>query len=63
MRSVALVDPTTALAWAAEAMAQAQAEYDAETDWLHVPYEWHNHDVGIGVKGYTASAAVVHRFV
>lgn len=62
VRAVALVDETTALAWAAEAMDQVQDEYTAEGDWLDVPYEWHNYGVGVGVKGYTASAAVVHRF-
>lgn len=35
----------------------------AAASWLNVPYEWHNYSVGVGAKGYTASAALVQRFV
>lgn len=63
VRAVALVDQALALTWATEAMQQIEDEHTAEGDWHDVPYEWHNYGVGVGAKGYTASAAVVHRFV
>ena len=63
VRAVDLVDPTLAREWAAEAMQQLNDEFTAEGTWASVPYEWHNHTVGVGAKGYTPSAAVVHRFV
>lgn len=63
VRAVDLVDPTLARTWAAEAMTQLNDERTAEGTWLSVPYEWHNYTVGVGAKGYIASAAVVHRFI
>jgi hypothetical protein len=63
VRAVALVSPSLARTWAAEAMTQLQDERTAEGTWLHVPEEWHNYTVGVGAKGYSASAAEVHRFV
>lgn len=63
VRAVDLIDPVTARTWATEAMVQLQDERTAEGTWLNVPYEWHNFGVGAGAKGYSASAAVVHRFV
>jgi hypothetical protein len=62
VRAVALVDHNLALTWATEAMQQIEDEYTAEGDWHDVPYEWHNYGVGVGAKGYTASAAIIHRF-
>ena len=62
VRAVALVDEDAALAWATEAIAQVQAEYDFAGDWVEVPWEWHNHTVGFGAEGYVASAAVIARF-
>lgn len=63
VRAVQLVDGTLARSWAAEALQQVIDEHTAEADWTKVPYEWHNHGVGVGAKGYSASAAVVDRFV
>lgn len=63
VRAVALVDQALALQWAAEALTQLNDEYSAESVWTNVPYEWHNHNVGVGAKGYAASAAIVNRFV
>lgn len=64
VRAVKLVDPDLALTWAAEAMTQLNDERTAEGTWLNVPYEWHNNDIpSAGAKGYSASAALVHRFV
>lgn len=63
VRAVALVNSPLALSWATEAMQQLEDEHTAEADWHDVPYEWHNYGVGVGAKGYTPSAAVVHRFV
>lgn len=63
VRAVDLIDPALARSWAAEAMDQINDEFTAEGDWTDVPYEWHNHGVGVGALGYSASAAVVHRFV
>jgi len=63
VRAVALVDQALARSWATEAMQQLVDEDTAEGTWLNVPYEWHNHGVGVGAKGYAASAALVHRFV
>lgn len=63
VRAVKLVDPTTALAWATEAMQQIEDEFTTQGDWLEVPYEWHRFPGGVGALGYSASAAIVHRFV
>lgn len=63
VRAVDLVDPSLARTWAAEALQQVNDEFTAEATWANVPYEWHNHSVGVGAKGYVASAALVHRFV
>ncbi len=63
VRAVDLVNPTLARTWAAEAMTQLNDERTAEGTWANVPYEWHNYLVGVGAKGYTASAALVNRFV
>lgn len=63
LRAVEPVNPGLARAWASEALAQLSAEDAAEGTWLNVPYEWHNHGVGVGAKGYSASAALVHRLV
>lgn len=62
VRAVDLVNPPLARTWAAEAMTQLNDERTTEGTWLNVPYEWHNHTVGLGAKGYTASAAIVNRF-
>lgn len=61
VRAVDLIDPALARSWAAEAMQQVIDEYAG--DWADVPWEWHNHLVGLGATGYSASAAVVHRFI
>ena len=63
VRAVALVDPGLAHTWAAEAMTQLNDEHTTEGTWLNVPYEWHRYPGGVGAKGYSASAAEVHRFV
>lgn len=63
VRAVDLVDSTLALAWAGEFIQQIQDEHTAEGSWGQAAYEWHNFGVGVGAKGYTASAAVVHRFI
>lgn len=63
VRAVQLVDPATAITWATEAMQQLTDEHTAEGTWANVPYEWHNYGVGVGAKGYSASAAIVNRFV
>lgn len=63
VRAVDLVDPAQARVWADEVIAQFNAEFTAEGAWSLVPYEWHNHGVGVGAKGYSASAAVIHRFI
>lgn len=64
VRAVDKVDPTLARAWVAEALQQLEDEATTEGgDWSRVPYEWHNFGVGRGAVGYTASAAIVHRFV
>lgn len=63
VRAVDLVDPTLARAWAAEAIQQVQDEYANDLNWELVPWEWHNYPGGVGAKGYTPSAALVHRFV
>ena len=63
VRAVSLVNPALARSWAAEAMTQLNDERVAEGTWANVPYEWHNRGVGVGAKGYSASAALVHRFV
>lgn len=62
VRAVDLVDPALARAWAAEAMTHLNDERAAEGTWANVPYEWHNHSVGVGAKGYSPSAALVNRF-
>lgn len=63
VRAVQLVDGTLARTWATEAMQQLVDEHTAESTWSKVPYEWHNYTVGVGAMGYTANAAVVHRFI
>lgn len=63
VRAVDLIDPTLARSWADEVIQQFNDEHTAEGAWSQVPYEWHNHGVGVGAKGYSASAAVIHRFV
>jgi len=63
VRAVDLIDPVRAREWAAEYIAQLNAEFAAEGTWANVPYEWHNFPGGVGAKGYTPHAALVHRFV
>lgn len=62
VRAVALVNSSLALAWAAQAMSEVNAEITASGASL-APYEWRNGATISGPKGYTASAAVVHRFI
>lgn len=58
VRAVDLIDPTLARSWAAEAMQQLVDEGAT------APWEWHNHDIpAAGATGYSASAALVHRFI
>lgn len=62
VRAVQLVNPALAKTWATEAMQQVADEFTTQGDWTEVPYEWHNYPGGVGALGYSASAAVVHRF-
>lgn len=63
VRAVNLVNPTLARQWALDFITQVSAEHTAEGSWTAVPYEWQNHGVGVGARGYSASAAVVRRFI
>lgn len=65
VRAVDLVDSALARTWAAQAIQEVADQYTAEGSWLAVPWEWrHTGATGNGgVKGYTASAAIVHRFI
>jgi hypothetical protein len=64
VRAVDLVNPPLARTWAAEAMTQINTEHTAEGTWANVPYEWNNSTIpSHGADGYSASAAVVNRFV
>ncbi len=65
VRAVDVVDPTLARTWAAEALTEVSNEAAAQGTWTRAPYEWRNTgQAGTGgVPGYTASAAIVHRFI
>jgi hypothetical protein len=65
VRAVDLVDPPLARTWAEEFIDEIAAEYAAEgtVGAVTAPYEWRNGVTLSTPKGYTASAALVHRFV
>lgn len=63
VRAVDLVNPALARTWATEAMQQIVDEHTSTGDWTEVPWEWHNYPGLVGAMGYTASAAIVHRFI
>lgn len=65
VRAVAVVDFTTAYAWAVEAMTEIADDELAVYGAAATPNEWLLFPYGVvgGAAGYTPSAAVVHRFI
>lgn len=63
VRAVDTVNAALARQWVDDLISQYNAERTAEGTWANVPYEWHNHLVGVGAKGYTPHAALINRFV
>jgi hypothetical protein len=64
VRAVDLIDSALARSWAAEAIVHIEDEAAFESgDYTKVPWEWHHYPGALGALGYSASAALVHRFV
>lgn len=61
-RAVYAVDPTTAFAWASQAVAETNRQHESGLGAANTPVEWFHGATNSTPKGYVASAAILARF-